>query len=280
MATWDRNASPAGNNASITETNTSTQNSQSTTNSSGSKSGSTSTQNMDPTSMAALQALIAQLLGGGTQQMAQDEATRRQEIGANQAFRNQYSKEAAFADSQGAMAQLLQQAMESAMPSLVRSAEGAGTSANSMRALMTQDALNRASQSSAALGLNAAQGYGQIAANFSSILENLTKPNTTVVDALLNALNVAKGAITNTQYSETSSGTQNTSGTATTTSSGTKNATSGGTSSGSSTSGGLSGFSGSSALSNLTNAQWNALAKEAGGNVGWANSERTSGLIF
>lgn len=159
--------------------------------------GSTVT-NMDPSSLAALQGLIAQLLGGGTQNQAQDRAKRMQEVSAVQNLRNAYSKNAAFADAQGAMNQILRQAMEQAMPSLVRAAEGSGTSANSMRALLTQDALTRASEAAAARGLQAATDYGTVGANYSSVLERLTQPNNSVEEALLNALNIAKGAVTQT----------------------------------------------------------------------------------
>lgn len=144
--------------------------------------------------------------------MAQSRARRQQEIQANQGFRSNYTKEAAFADAQGAMAQLLQQSMEKAMPALVRSAEGAGASQNSMRALLTQDALNRASQGAATIGLEAAGNYGQVASSFSQILEALTRPDTTVSDALLQALNIAKGAITNTQSSTVGTSVTNQSG--------------------------------------------------------------------
>jgi hypothetical protein len=175
----------------------------------------TQSQNMSDASLVALEQLIQQLLNGGTPQMRQQQARRQQEIRANQQLRGSYSKEAAFNDAQGAMAQMLQQAMESSMPALVRAAEGSGTSQNSMRALLTQDALNRASQSASALGLDAAGKYGTIAAAFSGILEALTRPDNSTVEALVNALNVAKGAVTNS--------TQNIVGTTTTTGSSTTN---------------------------------------------------------
>jgi hypothetical protein len=84
----------------------------------------TNTQNMTGKSLAALELLIQQLLGGGTNQQARQMAKRQQEIQANQALRSDYTKEAAFADAQGAMNHLLQQAMESSLPALVRAAEG------------------------------------------------------------------------------------------------------------------------------------------------------------
>lgn len=165
--------------------------------------------NMDPQSLAALQALIGQLMGGGTQQMAQERATRLGEISAVQAQRAGYSKEQAFGDAQGLMAQQLRTVLESLVPSINRAAEGAGTSGGSMRALLLQDAANRAAESSAALGLNAAVQYGGVSNQMNSILEALTRPDETSINALLNALNIAKGAVT--------SSTTQTSGTSTTT---------------------------------------------------------------
>lgn len=257
-------------------------------------------QNMDSGSLAALQNLIAQLMGGGTQSQADAIARRMQEANIVAALRNGYSKEAAFADSQGAMNQFLQQAMEQAMPTLARAAEGSGTSQNSMRALLTQDALNRAAQGAATLGLQAAANYGQVGSSYSNILEQLTRPDTTVTDALLNALNIAKGATQNTQSTTKGSSTTNSTGSQTSTSNNTSTTqNSGGTSistrgnygsdSGSafntSLAGGeLLGFSNSSGgnmLNDLSSAEWNAMARAAGGNLGWFNDPSfESGFIF
>lgn len=295
MQTQSQTTAPTSTQTSNVQNSTSTTNNNSTTSSN--KQSSSKTQNMDPSSLAALQGLIAQLLGGGTEQMAQDRARRLQELSAVQALRGAYSKDAAFADAQGAMNQYLRQAMEKAMPTLVRAAEGAGTSANSMRALLTQDALTRASEGAAALGLQAATNYGTVGANYSSILERLTQPDNTQIQALLNALNVAKGAISNTQSNET--GTSSTSGTQTTTGTQTNNTSQ--QTSGTQTltnltkaptgsleqfsaptaGGGLSGYSaGSNSLSDLTNAQWNALAKASGGGGDWFNSNQWDSYRF
>lgn len=246
------------------------------------KSGSSKTVNMDPASRAALDLLIQQLLAGGTPQMLEDQARRLQEIQSVQALRSGYSKEAAFADAEGAMNQYLRQAMENALPTLARAAEGAGTSANSMRALLTQEALTRASEGAANLGLQAAVNYGTLGANYSSILEQLTQTDPTQVQALLNALNIAKGAVEETTYKETGSsnttGSQssssNTSSTQTSQNSGSTTTTSRGPAQQFDTptaGGGLSGFSNSTPLGELTNAQWNALAAASGKQLGWYN---------
>ena len=139
-------------------------------------------------SNAALSVLIQQLMAGGTEEQQRQQAARQGEVNANQALRARYSPEAALADAQGLMAQQLRQAMESALPSITRSAEGAGASANSMRALLTQDALTRAAQSSSALGVNAVQGYGGISASLSGVLEALTRGDNSSMTALLQAL--------------------------------------------------------------------------------------------
>lgn len=177
-------------------------NSNSNSNTNTSKNTTVNNQNMSGSSLAALEALIAQLLGGGTQQQAQETATRQQEIGAVQGIRGGYGKSDAFADATGAMSQQLRKAMESLLPSLVRSAEGSGTSQNSMRALLLQDAMTKAAESSSALGLKASVDYGNISTGLSNTLEALTRPQNKVVDSLLNALGIAKGAVTTSNTNE------------------------------------------------------------------------------
>lgn len=188
--------------------------SSSMTNQSGSSSTNTTTasQNMDQQSFKALQELISVLQGGGTADMQRANAQRQQEIEANRVARGGYSKEAGFLDAQGAMAQQLRTVLEKLVPTITRAAEGAGTSQNSMRALLTQDAANRAAESSAALGLNAATAYGGLQAQFGSILEKLTQGDDPATKALLDALNIAKGAMTNSQQQShtTSQGTSST----------------------------------------------------------------------
>lgn len=290
MATWDRGTLGGngviggGGNSTPTSVNTTTSPSTNTTSSNGTSSTSqnqsstqnTSTVNMDPSSLAALQGLIQQLLGGGTREQAANKAQRQQELNKTGALRDQYTKAAAFADAQGAMNQFLRQAMEQAMPSLARAAEGAGTSANSMRALLTQDALTRASEGAAALGLNTAAQYGTVGANYSSVLERLSQADNSVTEALLGALNIAKGAVTN----STTTGSSSSNSTTNTSQSSVQNV--GGTNSTQTrgdaeqfavpTAGGNSimGASGGG-LGTLTNAQWNELARMTAG-VGGAPS--------
>jgi hypothetical protein len=192
-----------------TTTQNSTQNTASNSNTIQNTSSTTKTSqtNMDPQSKAALDLLIKQLMGGGTQQMAEDRARRIQEIQALQSQRAGYTKDAAFADAQGAMAGQLRAVLEKIAPSLVRAAQGAGTSQSSLRALLTQDMAARAAEASASTGLQAATSYGGINAQLSGVLSNLINSPDPVAAALLQALNIAKGA--------TSSSTSSTNGTTT-----------------------------------------------------------------
>lgn len=202
-----------------TQTSKSLQTSNQSQSSSGTKI--TNTQNMSASSLKALETLISQLMGGGTPQMQEELNRIAQEMGSARALQSNYSKEAAFGDAQGAMAQSLRQSLEKMLPSLTRSAEGAGTSANSMRALLLQDAATRSSEAASALGLKAAVDYGNISANLSNTLAQLATKSDPVTTALLNALGIAKGAVTssteNTSNYSNTSGTVNTVGTVNTT---------------------------------------------------------------
>lgn len=178
----------------------------------------TNTTNMDPQSLAALQALIQQLMGGGTANQKQDRQLRNGEIATLQQNRSGYSKDAAFADAKGAMAQQMRLVLEKLLPSINSASLGAGASASSMRALLTQRAGENAAENAAAAGLGAAVNYGQISNGMSSVLANLIGQGDPVTTALINALSVAKGATSK----------SNTTGTETTNSSGTQNQTSSG----------------------------------------------------
>lgn len=156
---------------------------------------STTTSQLDPKSRAALEALIAQLQGGGTPTMQASTAQRQAEIARNQAVAGQYTKQAAFSDATGAMNAKVAEVLQQLLPNIVRAAEGAGTSQNSLRALLTQQAANNAAQSAATLGLNAATQYGQVNSQIGNILEALTRPQEDqATQALLQALGIAKGA--------------------------------------------------------------------------------------
>lgn len=154
---------------------------------------SSSTTRMSPGAEAALEKLIAELASGGTAEQRRQQAERNQEIQSVRGQRQDYSKEAAFADAEGAMRAQLANAMTASLAELARAAEGAGTSASAMRALLLQNAQQKAADSAATLGLQASANYGQIASGLSNTLEALTRPSDVVTSSLISALNVAKG---------------------------------------------------------------------------------------
>lgn len=158
----------------------------------------------------ALAALIQLLQGGGTAEQRQQRTARQQEIGAVRDTRADYTKEAAFADAQGAMSQRQRLALEELIPQINNAALGAGTSQSALRVLMLQDAANKAAESASALGLDAATKYGQISSGMSSTLEMLTRPDNSITDSLLKALEISKGSQSTTRGSGSGSGTRGT----------------------------------------------------------------------
>lgn len=189
-----------------------TSNTSGTSDTTGRTSSVTNTSNMTPTSLAALETLIQQLMGGGTQTMQVQSAQRQQEIAALQGNRGDYSKEAAFNDAQGLISQTMRQTLESLLPGINRAAAGSGASAGSMRALLLGRAQETAAQNAAAAGLGAAVNYGQVANGTSGVIASLLNgQQDTATQALLQALQVARGAVTNSTTNGTSSQTTNTS---------------------------------------------------------------------
>lgn len=199
----------AGGSTSTTNTNSTT-----TTNSTDINETLSRVQNMDDASLAALNKLIAQLEGGGTPEMLADRMNKMAAIATAQQQQQAYSKEAAFADAKGAMDAQTRQVMESLLPSLTRSAEGSGSSRNSMRALLEQQGAQRAAESASVVGLKAATDYGQVQNGISSILAQLVALKDPAADALLSALGIAKGAVqtNNTKTVATHQGVSNTVG--------------------------------------------------------------------
>lgn len=212
------NASKTALDSRTSGTQVSTGGSSSTGTSSGSNSntttqnGTSTTSSLDPASSAALQKLIQMLMSGGTQEQRQNTANRNSEISTVRDAREGYSKGAAFNDAQGLIAQTMRRALESMLPSINKAAEDAGSSGGALRALLLQDAASKAAEASSVAGLGAAAQYGGITANLSSVLEGLTK-GSPVTDALLQALNVAKGATSTTTTSGTTTQIGQTSGT-------------------------------------------------------------------
>lgn len=192
---------------------TGTQTTNSSTSSSQTQDSYSKTNNMSAASQAALERLIAQLTAGGTPEMKAQQAQRQGILNDTRTTQSGYTKENAFADAQGAMAQQMRRALESMLPAISRAAEDAGSSGGALRALLLQDAADKAAQSSAALGVQTATNYGNINANFAQVLEQLTRSDPAATQALLSALNVAKGAETTTRGSVTTSGFSNTNST-------------------------------------------------------------------
>jgi hypothetical protein len=202
-------------------------NSSGTTSNSGTTTGNTvnntssnSTQTtLDGANLAALNKFIQELMAGGTPGMRQSAAQRQSEINTVGGIRSGYSKGAAFTDAAGLMAQQSRKALESMLPSISRAAEDAGSSGGALRALLMQDAGNKAAESASALGAKQAVDYGNISANLSSVLEKLTQTDPVLGQLLISALGVAKGATTTTNTNTTSdtatTGTTNTNGTTT-----------------------------------------------------------------
>jgi hypothetical protein len=76
-----------------------------------------------------------------------------------------YSKQSAFTDASALIKSSLAESMESQKPIIQRAMEGAGTSAGSMQALLSQQLADKAALSAGKLGAEQAKAYGQIAAN-------------------------------------------------------------------------------------------------------------------
>lgn len=156
-------------------------------------------QNMDPTSLAALQNLIKVLSTGGTPEIKAEDAKRKQMQQLVEGLLGSVSTEAAKSDASSLMALNLQQAMEKNMPAISKAIEGAGTSASSMQGLLSQQLARDASLAAGALGADQAKAYAGERSNLANTLEALTRPTSQGTTALLNALQTAKGAVTNVQ---------------------------------------------------------------------------------
>ena len=138
-----------------------------------------------------LQALQAAASGGDADYKAQ-RAERNAEIQRTRALSGDYSKGAAFKDAADLMAQQLRQSLEANMPAISKSIQGAGTSASSMQGLLSQKLATESAQAAGALGAKQATDYGQISGVLQGILERLTVPDNSNMQALAQLLNVAK----------------------------------------------------------------------------------------
>ena len=149
---------------------------------------------ISPENQKALDTLIQQLLGGGTAEQKKNSKERDLVTAVVQDLLQQYSKQQAFTDASGLMALNLKKSQEANAPAIAKSIEGAGTSASSMQGLLASNLANDSALAASALGAEQAKAYGGIQTNLSSLLENLSRPDNTIITALNNALNTAKGA--------------------------------------------------------------------------------------
>jgi len=174
---------------------------------------------LSPENQKALDTLIQQLLGGGTAEQKKNSKERDLVTAVVQDLLQQYSKQQAFTDASGLMALNLKKSMEANAPAIAKSIEGAGTSASSMQGLLASNLANDSALAASALGAEQAKAYAGAQTNLASLLENLSRPDNTIITALNNALNTAKGATINrsvvTDSSQSQSGSSTSSGTTT-----------------------------------------------------------------
>ena len=184
---------------------------------SGSSSSYENTTLLSPENQKALDTLIQQLLGGGTAEQKKNSKERDLITAVVQDLLQQYSKQQAFTDASGLMALNLKKSQEANAPAIAKSIEGAGTSASSMQGLLASNLANDSALAASALGAEQAKAYAGAQTNLASLLENLSRPDNTIITALNNALNTAKGATINrsvvTDSSQSQSGSSSSSGT-------------------------------------------------------------------
>ena len=185
-----------------TQNSNSSSSSNSTQNNVGSKSTTsnstitTKNKNMSDSALAALDNLIAQLAKGGTPQDQQRWKQIQSEITANTLQQQKYSKESAQYDADTAAKAAQYEALQKMAPTISAGIDSAGTSGSAMAALLAQDAADQAARSSAQLQLDAMISYGQIANQASGNNVELLKIDNPVTQQLLAALDIAKGAVT------------------------------------------------------------------------------------
>lgn len=185
-----------------TQSSNSSSSSNSTQNTVGSKSTTsnstitTKNKNMSDSALAALDNLIAQLAKGGTPQDQQRWKQIQSEIKANTLQQQKYSKESAQYDADTAAKAAQYEALQKMAPTITAGIDSAGTSGSAMAALLAQDAADAAARSSAQLQLDAMISYGQIANQASGNNVELLKIDNPVTQQLLAALDIAKGAVT------------------------------------------------------------------------------------
>lgn len=173
-----------------------------------SSSRSTTTQqatNLPPEVLANAIAMLTQLTNGGTPQQRAEIANRLRVQQLVEGLLTDVSTGQAMQDSEAAMAQQLRVALEKQMPTIQRAIEGAGTSASSMQALLSQKLATESAQATGAVGADQAKSYANNRSQLASVLEALTRPQNTVDSTAVQLINALKGSV------QSSSTTQNTS---------------------------------------------------------------------
>lgn len=165
-------------------------------NTSSSNTVTTKNKNMSDSALAALDSLIKQLANGGTPQDQQRWKQIQAEIRANTLQQQKYSKESAQYDADTAANAASYEALQQLVPTISAGIDSAGTSGSSMAALLAQDAADNAARASAQLQLDAMVSYGQIANQASGNNVELLKIDNPVTQQLLAALDISKGAVT------------------------------------------------------------------------------------
>lgn len=146
----------------------------------------------DPTSLANLKTLITQLLSGGTAEQRANAGKKNEAMTLTKDALGNYTKSKAFQDAVDLMAAQLGDSLEANKPAIQRAVEGAGTSAGSMQALLSQNLATDSAQKAGALGAEQAKAYGQITASLLSTLNQSANQVDPVVGDLLKALDLTR----------------------------------------------------------------------------------------
>ncbi len=137
-------------------------------------------------SSTSLNSLISYLFGQVRNPSANPD--RGSTIDQQQQTQADYGKDDAFNDAQALMDKAIGDVMAERMPGLTLSAEGAGASASSMRALLMSNIMNEAATEASALGARQAVEYGNINNQAGAVLEQLTRTDPAALNALVDAM--------------------------------------------------------------------------------------------
>lgn len=152
---------------------------------------------------AAIRSMIVEMAKGGMPSQKEAKADRQGTLSQIDMLAKDYSKRSAFEDALGAITQQINKSMEANKPAIQRAVEGAGTSAGSMQALLSQRLSTDAASQASALGAEQAKAYGQIQAQLLGTRAGLTRGDDPTMTPLLQAidlLKVSKSQSTGTGY--------------------------------------------------------------------------------